>query len=148
MKARTNIRQRPRRQLVLTDFKGVDFSSSPYKVDPKRASSMRNMINEYGVNHKRRGWHEARLFSREGKPLRINGIFEYHNGDYSCVIAHAGERMYVVSGGADKAVSVEGFTSGGDSVVSDLESMSDITGELTLTDTRSQAFYQKGQGDL
>ena len=56
--------------------------------------------------------------------------------------------MYVVcrrEGDANKVMRVEDFTGGYDSIVADLGSMSNVTGALTLTDTRSQAFYQKGR---
>lgn len=40
-------------------FKGVDFSSSPFEVSPTRATYSTNLINEDGVNHKRKGWKES-----------------------------------------------------------------------------------------
>lgn len=52
MRASTNISLKTRRTLQLSDFKGVDFSSSALSVRRDRASNMRNFINEYGVNKK------------------------------------------------------------------------------------------------
>ena len=73
MRARTNISLKDRKSLTLSDFKGVDFSSSPLRVKNNRATSMRNFINEYGVNKKRNGWNEVLKF--EGS--QINGIFQF-----------------------------------------------------------------------
>ena len=58
--------------------RGVDLTSSPLNVSPSRASYMRNMINDGGVNKKRHGWNEIAYFEdADGKALNINGIWEY-----------------------------------------------------------------------
>ena len=56
MRISTGVSKKARNQLTLEGFKGVDFSSSPLNVSTNRASSMRNLINENGVNKKRSGW--------------------------------------------------------------------------------------------
>ena len=94
MKANTNITLKNRRTLTLGNFKGVDFSSSPLSVRSDRASNMRNFINEYGVNKKRNGWNELLKIKHGGVAQRINGIFEYVNGDRREMLVHAGKRFY------------------------------------------------------
>ena len=42
--------------LTFNKLRGVDYSSSPFEVNASRATSMKNMINEDGVNHKRHGF--------------------------------------------------------------------------------------------
>ena len=94
MRARTNIELKDRRTLQLSNFRGVDFSSSPLSVRSDRASNMRNFINEYGVNKKRNGWNELIKIYHQGVPQRINGIFEYVNGSHRETLVHAGTRFY------------------------------------------------------
>ncbi len=125
MKARTNIKLKTRRVLKLDDFKGVDFSSSPYDVKTTRATKMRNLINEYGVNRKRPGWREIKTLGG-----RVNGIFEYRHEEHSVILVHAGEQMYRIN-----------YENG---ITNDLTDAENITGTLALTDTKSQAFYSKG----
>ena len=78
-----------------TDFKGVDFSSSPMDVSANRASYMENFINEFGINQKRHGWCEMREFSTsEDERLPICGIFHYKTDAISHIVVHAGDRFY------------------------------------------------------
>lgn len=131
MRSRTHITQKERKKLVLSDFKGVDFSSSPFRVSPSRATEMRNLVNEYGVNHKRHGWREIKNFNPykyEGS-YSVNGIFEYRHGSHCVLLVHAGTRMYRVNAAG-----------GISSDTLDYELI--YTG---LTDTKSQAFYSKGR---
>lgn len=90
MRARTGLSTKERRQLKLSGFRGVDFSSSVTEISPLRAARMRNFINRGGVNHKRNGWNE--ILQIEGSP-RINGVFSY--GD-DVLIIHAGTDFYRV----------------------------------------------------
>lgn len=93
MRANTNISLKDRKQVELNDFKGVDFSSSPLRVRQNRASSMKNFINEYGVNHKRHGWNELfKIRDSNGNVVKINGIFECFNK----MIVYAGNCFYEV----------------------------------------------------
>lgn len=114
MRASTSIDLKNRKAYELTDFRGVDFSSPVSKVASARATTMRNMICEGGINHKRPGW--ERLLQISG---RINGIFPY--ADY--LIVHGGEKLYKVETGAD-----------GTYKATDLRN--------TVDDEKSQAFYQ------
>ena len=121
MRARTNVPLKERKTLVLSDFKGVDFSSSPLNVQKNRASFARNFINENGVNKKRNGWKQLTDLSK-----RINGVFKYTNGNYEKIIVYAGTRFYAF----DK----------------DFKSPADITPTgIDLDDNRIQVFLNKGR---
>lgn len=92
MRANTNISLKDRLQVQLTDFKGVDFSSSPLRVQVNRASSAVNLINEYGVNHKRNGWNQVANIQAS-----INLIFKYVYNETEQIIVQAGKRFYKLS---------------------------------------------------
>ena len=49
--------------LNFAKLRGVDFSTSPFEVASTRATDMKNLINEDGVNHKRPGWSENNKIS-------------------------------------------------------------------------------------
>lgn len=89
MRPRSHVAQKERRRLTLSGFRGVDLTSNPLEVASYRATYMRNMISDGGVNHKRPGWRE--LVRVDGK---INGIFEYVDGSYRETIFQAGVRFY------------------------------------------------------
>ena len=108
-----------------SDFKGVDFSSSPMDVSPNRASDMENFISEFGINKKRNGWCEMREFSTsEDERLPICGIFYYKTSAASHIIVHAGERFYRLTENGYKQIGAS------------------LKG---LRETRSQAFMQKSR---
>ena len=133
MRVRTHIQQKERRRLVLSDFKGVDFSSSPFRVSQSRATDMRNLINEYGVNHKRHGWREIRNFKPydgEGSYV-INGIFDYRHGSHSVLIIHVGRKLYRVDARGGINTDITGYEC--------------ISEGFLLEDARSQAFYSGGR---
>lgn len=78
------------KSLTFEKFKGVDFSSSPFEVSPTRATYSVNLINEDGVNHKRKGWkedncsdlmyyYEIKLFGDTYK-IKIVKTYDYVNG--------------------------------------------------------------------
>ena len=137
MRAKTNISLKERKTLQLTDFRGVDFSSSPLRVQSNRASSMRNFINEYGVNKKRNGWNELLKIKHGGVAQRINGIFEYVNGDRREMLVHAGKRFY-------RLTKTDGKYSYQDITLSSTYAPAKCDVEL-LKDQRSQAFFNKGK---
>lgn len=84
-----NTRLKPRKTLYMSDFMGVDYTSNT-NIPIQRAAEMRNFINEYGVNHKRKGWRQIATVSSE-----INGIFEYHTTDgHNEIIVHSGKSFY------------------------------------------------------
>ncbi|MBR2474166.1 MAG: hypothetical protein IKB51_03960 [Clostridia bacterium] len=94
-----------RQQLVIENFGGVDLSSSPLLVNSARASYMRNLINDNGVNHKRPGWRQELKINKTctcKDPCtcnQINGIYEYKNGTYEVLIVYAGTTFYEVKNG-------------------------------------------------
>lgn len=137
MRASTNISLKTRRTLQLSDFKGVDFSSSALSVRRDRASNMRNFINEYGVNKKRNGWNELIKIKYGGQSQRINGIFEYVNGSRREVLVHAGRRFYrlVKNGGRYSVVDITLTSTYTPSKVDTAK----------IKDQRSQAFFNKGR---
>ena len=95
MRVTTNISRKSRNQTTLEGFKGVDFSSSPLNVSTYRASSMRNLINENGVNKKRNGWNELiRFVDGNGFARKINGIFTFNINQEEKILVHAGTKIY------------------------------------------------------
>lgn len=137
MRANTNISLKDRRTLQLSDFKGVDFSSSALSVRRDRASNMRNFINEYGVNKKRNGWNELIKIKYDGEYQRINGIFEYVNGNRREVLVHAGKRFYRLIKN-DEKYSVEDITLTSTYLAAKVDADK-------IKDQRSQAFFNKGR---
>lgn len=135
MRARTNISLKTRRTLQLSDFRGVDFSSSALSVRRDRASNMRNFINEYGANKKRNGWNELIKIKYGGKNQKINGIFEYVNGSRKEILVHAGKRFYRLKE-ANGRYSVDDITLSSTYTPAKV----DVT---RLKDQRSQIFYNK-----
>ena len=107
MRVNTNISHRPQQQLVLDNFGGVDFSSSPLAVASNRASFACNLINDNGINHKRPGWEEQQRVDKPCKcsktPCicnRINGMFHYRDAkdsygkEINILLVYAGTTFY------------------------------------------------------
>lgn len=140
MRANTNVQLKDRLQLKLEDFKGVDFSTSPLRVQSNRAATMSNFINEYGVNRKRPGWNELfRIVDSEGKARKINNIINYVNGTHKEMIVHAGNRFFRISyDSTTKAYSYVDITTSGTYIPSKVV-------VANLKDQRSQAFFNKGR---
>ena len=66
-------------KLSFSEFKGVDFSSSPFEVSTSRAVYSKNMINKDGVNHKRNGWTQDNKYNRiidDANFDTVEGLFE------------------------------------------------------------------------
>lgn len=97
MRAHTNISTKERRSFTLSDFRGVDFSSSPLSVQANRATNMKNFINEFGVNRKRHGWKQ--VLQMNGA---INGIYHYQNGEMTELLVYAGNTFYRVQDPEEK----------------------------------------------
>lgn len=72
--------------LTLDSFLGVDFTTSPLKVDSRRAVSGVNFMTDYGTLKKRPGWIEQVKFANE----KITGMFRYT--DFT--IVRAGDHIY------------------------------------------------------
>lgn len=137
MRANTNINLKTRRTLQLSNFKGVDFSSSVLNVRNDRASNMRNFINDYGVNKKRNGWNELVKIKHGGQAQRINGIFEYINGAHKDILVHAGTRFYILSKNGEKYQAQ-------DITLSSSYLPAKVVANK-IKDQRSQAFFNKGR---
>ncbi len=138
MRANTNISLKERKQLQLAGFKGVDFSSSPLRVQANRASNMSNFINEYGVNKKRNGWNELFKIEINRVPQRINGIFWYVNRNHKEMLVHAGRRFYRILHTETEEYRYEDITLS--STYAPAKCNLDF-----LKDQRSQAFFNKGK---
>ncbi len=81
------------------EFVGVDFTSEPSKLSPKRSPEAKNMlVNKNGCVEKRTGY--RRVLEAEGN---INGIFEYVCAANSTTyhFAHIGTSLYRISVGDD-----------------------------------------------
>lgn len=95
MRARTNISLKDRYTATLTDFKGVDLNTSPLRVAPNRASSMKNFICDNGILHKRPGWEEQiRITDDNGNALEIHAIFPFSEDGTEILLIHAGTGIY------------------------------------------------------
>lgn len=126
MRFDTKIGLKSRRKTVLENFRGVDLSSSPLQVAGNRATEAYNFICENGVNHKRPGWCE---FLNLGE--QINGIFPFREeGGTEVLLVHVGTAIY-------RAWESEGVWS-----------REKISGDIVLTDTRSQCFQRNGKAFL
>ena len=120
------------------DLRGVDFSSSPMEVNDRRASKAVNFINENGITQKRNGWAQQCRILKDGVPQRINGVFEYVDGEHKEVLVHAGCRLYrmtLAPNGRYNTVDVTQTSTYAPAAV-------DVS---RLQDTRSQAFLQGGK---
>lgn len=136
----TDVSLKERLTLQLGDFKGVDFSSSPLRVATNRATDMKNFISEYGVNRKRNGWNELiRIKDSQGNDLKINGIFNYQNGNVKKTIVHAGKKFFILNYN----------TSTKEYSVTDITNSSTYTEAAVVSsyikDQRSQCFISKGR---
>lgn len=114
MRARTNIALKNRYTATLTDFKGVDLNTSPLRVAPNRASSMKNFICDNGILHKRPGWEEQfRIFRSvektdadgntvtEDVAQEIHAIFPFSEDGNEVLLIHAGTGIYRAAKNSD-----------------------------------------------
>lgn len=139
LRVSTSVIQKERQSLQLDDFKGVDFSSSPLKVQTNRATEMSNFINEYGVNKKRNGWNELIRIKHNGVNQKINGIYSFQIDGEDIILVHAGKRFYKLNyNSTSKEYSAVDITSSSTYTNASV----DIT---RLKDTRSQMFLADGK---
>lgn len=100
VKTRKNVRQRGEHALTLEGFRGVDYTSSPLRVDPRRAVRCRNLLPIGGRNVKRRGWQQEAVFTEYDTQLGrsvaqpVRGMWWYVWSDVHFLLVHAGERLY------------------------------------------------------
>ena len=89
------VQLKDRRQAKISNFKGVDFSSSSLLVAQNRAVNSKNFIYENGVNRKRNGWFEK---YRVGKG-NINGIFEATLDGIKTILVYGEKQFYKIVDG-------------------------------------------------
>ncbi len=89
LRVNPNLSTKDRKVYTFDSFKGVDFSTSPYKVAQNRATAAQNLIYEKGTVRKRNGW--TSLCQLNGE---INGIFAFEIENEDIIIAYAGTRFY------------------------------------------------------
>lgn len=65
-----------RKIYTLSEFRGVDYSSSPLEVKPYRAADMANLLLTDGKLHKRKGWKRLMELSRTGTAKDIYSFGE------------------------------------------------------------------------
>ena len=78
-----------RKVYTFDNFRGVDFSTSPYKVAQNRAISAENLLYENGTVRKRNGWRSLCKL-----PDEINGIFSFEIENENVVLVYAGTTFY------------------------------------------------------
>ena len=87
-----SVQLKERRQAKISNFKGVDFSSSSLLVAQNRAVNSKNFIFENGVNRKRNGWFEK---WRVGDG-NINGIFECVLEGVKTILVYGEKQFYKI----------------------------------------------------
>lgn len=86
-----NLALKDRSNYTFNNFKGVDFSTSPYLVAKNRAISAQNLIYENGTVRKRTGWK-----SLCNLPGKVNGLFSFELENTNIVLAYAGTKFYLL----------------------------------------------------
>lgn len=84
-----NLSLKDRKMYTFGDFRGVDFSTSPYLVTKNRAISAENLIYENGTVRKRTGWKSLCKL-----PGEINGLFSFEIENENIVLVYAGTEFY------------------------------------------------------
>ncbi len=80
--------QKERYAYEITDFKGVDFTSSPLQVDKKRSPNAKNIINNNGFNETRNGYQVVNTIG-----TCINGVWNIDT-DTDLFLVHSGNKLY------------------------------------------------------
>lgn len=86
-------------KLEVSPSAGVDLTDSPLLIDAGRASEMRNLYREGSVLSKRSGWRQiAQVWTPDEEGNRqtatIRGLWSFSDASGSCLIIHAGARLY------------------------------------------------------
>ena len=84
-----NLGLKERLTYTFDNFRGVDFSTSPFKVAKNRATKAQNLIFKDGVVRKRTGWKMLWKFEE-----KINGLFNFELNDESITLAYVGTTFY------------------------------------------------------
>ena len=97
IRVNTGLSVKEKKLYTFENFRGVDFSTSPYKVSKNRATSAQNLIYENGTVRKRNGW--KGLCKLDGK---INGVFQFEIEGENIILAYAGCKFYTLRWNASK----------------------------------------------
>ena len=89
IRVNTNVSLKDRKEYTFDNFKGVDFSTSPYKVAQYRSIQAENLMYDNGTVRKRNGWKS--ICKLDGK---INGLFSFELENEKFVLAYAGTKFY------------------------------------------------------
>lgn len=87
-----NLSLKERKVYTFDNFKGVDFSTSPYLVHRNRAISSENLIYENGTVRKRTGWESLCKL-----PNEINGIYSFEIDNEDITLVYAGTDFYLLT---------------------------------------------------
>ena len=107
VRARKNVSQRTEHSITLENFRGVDYTSSPLRVDSRRAVKCRNLLPIGGRTVKRRGWRQEAVFTEydtatgRNVPQPVRGMWWYVWNDVHFLLVHAGERLYASKDGGE-----------------------------------------------
>ena len=74
----------------ISNFLGVDFTSSPLEVDLRRSPNAKNIINYDGYNETRKGYETLTQFSNS----KINGVWNIDTNIGDLFLVHAGTKLY------------------------------------------------------
>lgn len=89
IRAARNISLKERLTYTFDKFRGVDFSTTPFKVSNSRATKAQNLIFKDGVVRKRTGWEMLWKFDE-----RVNGLFNFELNDEKVILAYVGTTFY------------------------------------------------------
>ena len=84
--------EKPRYIKEISNFKGVDFTSSPLDVDLRRSPNAKNIINNDGYNETRNGYEILNQFND-----KINGVWNIDTNIGDLFLVHSGTKLYQCS---------------------------------------------------
>ena len=84
--------EKPRYIKEISNFKGVDFTSSPLDIDLRRSPNAKNIINNDGYNETRNGYEVLRQFND-----KINGVWNIDTNIGDLFLVHSGTKLYQCS---------------------------------------------------
>ena len=83
---------------TIDNFLGVDFTSSPLEVDPRRSPDAKNLINNNGYNETRPGYEVLKAFVSNNEPEgKINGVWNIDTDIGDLFLVHVGTKLYQCS---------------------------------------------------
>ena len=98
IRANTNLSLKERKVYTFDNFKGVDFTTSPYYVSKNRASYAENLIYENGIVRNRNGYKTlCKILDDNDKPLKINGLFNFTIENQNFLLCYADTKFYLLN---------------------------------------------------